>query len=65
MIDKIILSTLIHMMQEKLVQFVSVASGALSAELKKSDSATRQMLVEMVEEIVQHDPEFVLKVMDI
>ena len=53
------------MMQEKLVQFVSVASGALSAELKKSDSATRQMLVEMVEEIVQHDPEFVLKVMDI
>ena len=45
-----------------MVQFVSVASGGLSAELKKSDSETRQQLVRMVEEIVKHDPEFVLKV---
>ena len=45
-----------------MVQFVSVASGGLSGELKKSDSATRKQLVDMVEDIVKLDPEFILKV---
>lgn len=49
-------------MQEKLVQFVSVVSGGLSGELKKKDSTTRNMLDIMIEEVIQEDPEFILKV---
>ena len=49
-------------MQEKLVQFVSVVSGGLSGELKKKGSTTRNMLDIMVEEVIQEDPEFILKV---
>ena len=32
------------------------------AELKKGDSDTRQLLAQMVEEIAELDPEFILKV---
>ena len=32
------------------------------AELKKGDSDTRQLLDQMIEEIVDIDPEFILKV---
>ena len=49
-------------MQEKLLQFVCVAAGGLVAELKKGGSDTRQLLAQMIEEIVELDPEFILKV---
>ena len=45
-----------------MLQFVSVASGGLSGELKKKDSATREKLNNIVEDIIEIDPEFVLKV---
>ena len=48
--------------QEKLLQFVCVAAGGLVAELKKGGSDTRQLLARMIEEIVELDPEFILKV---
>ena len=32
------------------------------AELKKGDSDTRQLLAQMIEEILELDPEFLLKV---
>ena len=48
--------------KEELIQFVSVASGGLSGELKKKDSETRQKLDTIVEEITEWDPEFILKV---
>ena len=41
---------------------MSVVSGGLSGELKKKDSSTRNMLDIMVEEVIQEDPEFILKV---
>ena len=41
---------------------MSVASGGLSGELKKKDSATREKLNNIVEDIIEIDPEFVLKV---
>ena len=48
--------------KEKLIQFVSVASGGLAGELKKKDSDTRKKLDTLVEEITEWDPEFLLKV---
>ena len=51
-----------YFLQEKLLQFVCVAAGGLVGELKKGDSDTRQLLAQMVEEIVELDPEFILKV---
>ena len=52
----------IREIKEKLIQFVSVASGGLAGELKKKDSETRQKLDTMVEDITEWDPEFLLKV---
>ena len=52
----------IREIKEKLIQFVSVASGGLAGELKKKDSETRQKLDTMVEDITEWDPEFILKV---
>ena len=49
-------------LQEEMIQFVSIASGEMSNELKKNDSNTRKMLVDMVEKLVEYDPEFLLKV---
>ena len=48
--------------KEKLIQFVSVASGGLAGELKKKGSETRQKLDKILEEIMDLDPEFILKV---
>ena len=48
--------------KERLIQFVSVASGGLAGELKKKDSETRKKLDTMFEEIIEFDPEFLLKV---
>ena len=45
-----------------MIQFVSVSSGGLSGELKKSDSETRMQLEKMINEIIKTDPEFILKV---
>ena len=50
------------MFQEKLLQFVCVAAGGLVGELKKGGSPTRQLLDEMINEVAEEDPEFVLKV---
>ena len=61
-IDKnhIILNHVIN--QEKLLQFVSVVSGSLAQELKKSQTDTREHLEQAVAKIVKKDPEFILKV---
>ena len=45
-----------------MIQFVSVSSGGLSGELKKSDSETRMQLEKMINEIIETDPEYILKV---
>eukprot|EP00092_Neocalanus_flemingeri_P080292 GFUD01100134.1.p1 GENE.GFUD01100134.1~~GFUD01100134.1.p1 ORF type:complete len:2596 (+),score=710.97 GFUD01100134.1:181-7968(+) len=47
--------------KEKLLQFVSVASGSLAQELKQSQSETRTHLEQTVARIVKMDPEFILK----
>ena len=39
-----------------------MAAGGLVAELKKGGSETRELLDQMIEEIVDIDPEFILKV---
>ena len=48
--------------QESLLQFVSVASGGMSAELKKNGSPTRNKLEKLVQDVIEADPEFILKV---
>ena len=41
---------------------MSVASGGMSGELKKKGSPTRERLERIVEDVIETDPEFILKV---
>ena len=41
---------------------MSVASGGMSAELKKNGSPTRVKLEKIVQDVIETDPEFILKV---